>query len=412
MSIIDPRHLLEPQAHTEENHSFLARKNGIDPSVGLTPTRLARLLRDAENGQWDDYLALAERMEEKDAQYLAVLGVRKRQVSQKHLHITPADDTNDAMQDAELVRQFINRMTIEDELFDMLDAVGKGYSVTEILWETSERQWMPTALKWMDPRLFVFKNHRLELGNHHESEALRPFQFITLSLRAKSGLPSRGGLARPMAWIYLFKNFSIRGWLEFAEIYGQPLRLGRYHNGASEEEKRTLLRAVAGISRDAAAIIPESMSIEFASANARGSGELYENLASYMDRQISKLVLGQTSTIDAISGGHAVGQEHDKVRQDIMRADARQLEATLNQQLIRPLVMLNHGARASYPRLIIEDDTNERPNWDVLSKALERLVPLGLQVSEQEVRSMLGLSRPKEGDALLGKSHDKPAPTR
>ena len=52
-------------------------------AIGLTPRRLAAILRMAAEGdyQHDDYLTLAEEMEERDPHYAAVLGVRKRAVS-------------------------------------------------------------------------------------------------------------------------------------------------------------------------------------------------------------------------------------------------------------------------------------------------------------------------------------------
>jgi hypothetical protein len=46
------------------------------PSAGLTPARLATILREAEDGDPTRYLELAEDMEEKDLHYLGVLGVR------------------------------------------------------------------------------------------------------------------------------------------------------------------------------------------------------------------------------------------------------------------------------------------------------------------------------------------------
>ena len=57
--------------------------------------------------------------------------------------VEPASDAAGDVGNAELVEAFIDREELEDEMFDILDAVGKGYSVTEIIWDMSERQWMP-----------------------------------------------------------------------------------------------------------------------------------------------------------------------------------------------------------------------------------------------------------------------------
>ena len=57
----------------------------MHPSVGLTPEKLAAILRQAEFGDPFLYLELAEEMEEKDLHYLAVLETRKQTVAQLDL---------------------------------------------------------------------------------------------------------------------------------------------------------------------------------------------------------------------------------------------------------------------------------------------------------------------------------------
>ncbi|MCK5295727.1 MAG: DUF935 domain-containing protein, partial [Alphaproteobacteria bacterium] len=375
------------------------------PSVGLTPRKLARLLRDAEDGDPEEYLALAEEMEEKDLHYRGVMGTRKRAVSQLDIAVEPAGDSKDDEANAQLIRDFLSRDGLEDELFDILDAIGKGYSVTEIIWETSASQWMPKELKWVDPRWFELDQidrRTLYLKSDEGALPLKPYKYIPFFAKGKSGLPIRGGMARAAAWSYLFKTFDLKSWVTFAEVYGQPLRIGKYHAGATDKDKRTLLRAVSNIGTDAAAIIPQNMLIEFVKAEQKGSADLYEKLAKFLDQQVSKAVLGQTTTTDAISGGHAVGKEHNDVRGDIERSDAKQLAATLKKYVVIPIIDLNRGPQKRYPSLKI--GRAEKENLEALSKTLEALVPLGLKVSQTEVRGKLGLKAPETPDDTLGSS--------
>jgi phage gp29-like protein len=234
--------------------------------------------------------------------------------------------------------------------------------------------------------------------------ALPPNKFIAHFHKAKSGLPIRGGLARAASWAWMFKTFSLKDWVIFCEVYGQPLRLGKYGPGASPADKETLFQAVSNIASDCAAIIPDSMAIEFIMANgaggqAGGGGQLYRELCDWLDWQVSKAVLGQTTTTDAISGGHAVAREHRQVQQTIMRADARCVAGTLNRQLIPPLVAFNLGPLERYPRLKI----GRTPARDLAARAdaLSKLVPVGLEVQMSEVRDMLGLADPQPGAAVL-----------
>tara|TARA_R110002072_G_scaffold302699_2_gene487436 strand:+ start:1535 stop:3088 length:1554 start_codon:yes stop_codon:yes gene_type:complete len=369
---------------------------------GLTPRHLASILRNAESGDPHDYLGMAEELEEKDLHYLSVMGTRKRAVSQLEMTVEPAsDDANDEA-NADLVREFLNRDDVEDLLFDILDAVGKGYSVSEIVWETSEKQWLPCDIIWRDPRWFEFDpidRRTLMLKERAELVPLQPYKFVYHTHKSKSGLPIRGGLARSVAWAWMFKNFGVKDWVIFAEVYGQPIRVGKYGPNATEDERRVLLRAVANIGTDAAAIIPESMMIEFIKADSAGSSDLYERLCNWMDYQISKAVLGQTTTTDAVSGGHAVAKEHNEVREDIERSDSKQLSATLNQTLVKYIIDLNRGPQKRYPKIRL--GRSEYTDISKLSTALNILVPLGLKVSESEIRSKVGLKEPDSDDDIL-----------
>ena len=63
--------------------------------------------------------------------------------------------------------------------------------------------------------------------------------------------------------------------------------------------------------------------------------DLYERFCEYIDRQVSKAVLGQTLTSDLPrgAGSRAAAQVHDGVRRDILGADARRPAATLTRDL-------------------------------------------------------------------------------
>lgn len=373
------------------------------PASGLTPQRLASILREAEEGSPIAYFELAEEMEEKDLHYLSVLGTRKRGVSQLPIRVEPADDSAEAKADAELIDSWLERDTLETELFDILDAVGKGCSFCEIIWEYGD-VWQPASLKWRHPSWFEFcrvdgETPKLR-GDGGQPEPLEYGKFVTHIHPAKSGLPIRGGLARAVAWGWMFKNYSIKDWVSFLEMYGQPVRVGRFDQGASEGDVRKLMRAVAQVGTDAAAVFPKNMEIEFIDTKAgTAPNELWRSMAEYIDDQVSKAVLGQTSSSDAKASGIGSGQAdlHGQVRDDIARADAKLLAATLNRDLVRPTIMLNRGPRKAYPR--IEIGKPDPVDTEALLNAAEKLVPLGVEVDAEEMREMTGLPAPKTPDA-------------
>jgi phage gp29-like protein len=373
------------------------------PGDGLNPRRLASLLRDADQGEPMRFFELAEQIEERDLHYAGVLGTRKRSVAQLDIQVDAATEEPIGIAHADMVREWLNRDELQDELFDMLDAIGKGISFTEIVWDTSEGQWRPGKLEWRDPRWFRFdrKDGATPLLRGDDGDVpLPPFKFIKTVIRAKSGLPVRSGIARLATWSWMFKAFTLRDWAIFTQTFGQPIRVGKYPAGSQQADKDTLFKAVANIAGDCAAIIPESMVIDFIeAANIGASHALYKERADWLDQQISKAVIGQTATTDAIAGGHAVGQEHRQVQEDIERADAKALAAIINRDLIRPWIDLEFGPQKKYPQLRIGRPDSE--DLDKLTANIVRMVPLGLRVEKSWMNDKLGIPDPDPGAELL-----------
>ncbi len=384
------------------------------PAQNLTPRRLTSLLLAAEQGDAMAYLELVEEMEEKDLHYRSVLSTRKLQVAGLPVTVEAASDAPEDVKAADLVRDWLRLGILSRSLQDMLDAVGKGYSVCEILWDTEGKSWFPSSIVWRDPRWFQFDRLdgvtlRLK-GENGLPEPLAPAKFITHVHKSKSGLPIRVGLARPVALFYLCKILVLKSWVQFAQVFGFPLRLGRYGNEATKDEKEKLLRAVRNIAQDAAAIIPENMRIEFQSTDVRGNVTVFESLAAYFDKQVSKAVLGQTGTTDV---GQHVGtaNAHERVRDDIEAADAAQLSATLNRDLVRPLVDLNLGPRKRYPTLKVARE--EKEDVSALVDNIVKLAAVAPNLVEVSViRDKLGVPEPaKDADGIgLAVSPQAPLP--
>ncbi len=387
------------------------------PAQGLDPGKLGTILRGAEDGNAIAYFELAEEMEEKDLHYLSVLGTRKRAVSQLPIEVEPADDSDQAKQDAKLVEDFLDRDLLESELFDILDAIGKGVSTVELIWQTTSSLWTPRMLKWRDPRWFEFDKvdgETLLLRGGEQGigpgTPLPAAKFITHLHPAKSGLPIRSGLARIAAWGYMFKNFAIKDWVIFLEAFGHPLRIGKYGPNESEDNKRILERALYQLGTDAAAAFPETMSVEFIDRKGgTAPNDLWRSHAEYFDMQISKAVLGQTNTTDAQAGGMGSGQAnvHNDVRGDIERADAKLLAATLNRDLVVPLVLLNRGMRDKYPRIKI--GRPDPVDVEGMVSSAEKLAGMGVEIDGEEMRERAGLPAPREGHKILIVAGAQPA---
>lgn len=374
-------------------------------AAGLEPARLARTLKAAAAGDMIDFLTLAEEMEEREFQYRSVLSTRKTAVKSIPPFVQAASDRADDVAIADAVtEQLVKRPDFRGLVADMLDALGKGFSHVEMIWETSARQWNVARFEWRDPRLFQLdkatrRQFLIRSKDAPDGLPMAPYKFVSFVPHLKSGLPARNGLARIAAWSFMLKSFSLKDWAAFLEIHGMPLRLGKYGRGSSEKERAVLLRAVRDIGSDAAAIIPSDMTIDF--VETKGFSEKpFEGMAGYLDKGISKIVIGQTMTSDDGSS-KAQAAVHDKVRIDILEDDAVAVAATLNRDVIRPWVDLNYGPPkgGKYPVLILP--VMEREDLKAYSEAIAQLVDRGLDIEASEVRDRIGHREPAPGARLL-----------
>jgi phage gp29-like protein len=371
----------------------------------LNPGRLAKVLRDAAEGDLVDFLTLAEEMEEREFQYRSVLGTRKTAIKSIAPNVKAATEDAEDVAIVDAVKdELVDRPEFRHLVGDLLDGLGKGFAVAELIWRLDANRWSVERFEWRDPRLFHFdreyrRHLRIRTTHAHEGLIPPPFKFVTHIPRLKSGLPARNGLARIAAWAYMLKSFTLKDWASFLEIHGMPLRVGKYGPGSSAEDRRVLLRAVRDMGADAAAIIPEAMSIEFQQVGGF-SDKPFESMANYIDKQVSKVIIGQTMTADD-GASKAQAAIHDKVRVDIKEDDAADLAHTLNEQLVRPWVNLNYGPRPRnrYPQ--IDFPVMEREDLAAYSRALGDLVDRGLAIEQAEVRDRIGHREPAKGARLL-----------
>lgn len=307
---------------------LLAQK--LTVASGLTPSRLSSILLAANEGNLYDYLVLAEEMEERDPHYASVLGIRKRAISGIEPIVTPASDSALDKRIADDVRENLaEHEGFSDLVEDMLDALGKGFSQVEIIWERNKNTWAVEEFLHHDPRFFTFdRDTGREVRMVDEADMvngieLSPFKWISHKAKLKSGLAIRGGLARLVSFGWMCKSYTVKDWIAFIETYGLPLRLGRYGPNATAADVDVLFNAVANIGTDAAAVIPENMKIEFVQAmTGAANSKVFESLARWVDEQTSKAVLGQTMTSDNGSSSQP-SMVNAAVQTSAIRADSR-----------------------------------------------------------------------------------------
>ena len=401
--------LSEPQT---SHYSHLQRELQTHPTRGLTPSKLASILEQAEQGDLLAQFDLYEDMEEKDGHIAAELGKRRRALLVDWSVVPPDNPTPAEKRNAELLAELVGEIAdFEDVLFDVTDAIGKGFSCCENEWHKPGKYWLPKTITHRPQSWFtVHRGYRQQLRLRSNTtvdgivgEPLQPFGWITHVHKAKSGYLERTAMFRQLVWPYLFKNYSVGDLAEFLEIYGIPVRIGKYPSGASEKEKMTLLRALVGIGHNAAGIIPAGMELDFLDA-ATGDPKAFELMLNWCERTQSKVILGGTLTsgADGKSSTNALGNVHNEVRKDLRDSDIRQVGSTITRDLLYPLAVLNGLAPDGMRRCpVFRLDVGETEDIKVYAEALPKLVDIGFQIPVQWAQEKVGIPQPEAGEPVL-----------
>ncbi len=381
----------------------LAERWSSYPSVGLTPTRLAEIFRDADQGDCYRQMELFEEMEEKDAHLAAILQTRKLAVLGKDYEVFPYAKTPEDERIAAAVGEMVYAIPdLEGALLDLLDAIGKGFALGEVIWEVAGGLARVTAIRWVPQKKVTFGDdlnpRLLTMEAPWQGVEPPPWKVIYHRYKARSGHASRAGVLRVVGWMYLLKNYALKDWAAFNEVFGMPLRLGKYDAGASPADREALIRAIRNLGSDAAGIISKATEIEFIEAASRGNTNPYQAMAEFCNREMSKAVLGQTLTTDTAgsTGTYATAQVHAAVRRDLVQADAQALGATLREQLLRPLVGFNFGWDRPVPWFRFKYE--EEADLKTLSEVYRNLAALGLPLSPEHVAERFGIPLPSDGE--------------
>ncbi|TAN59648.1 DUF935 domain-containing protein [bacterium] len=388
------------------------------PSNGLTPERLAAILKEADAGYVYRQMELFEEMEEKDAHLLAILQQRKLSVAGLDFEVKPfSEDTRDRAV-ADFVAGVINGLPdFEDNLVDMLDAVGKGFSALELSWDMRGGKHAVRHMEWIQPKRFVWpytmRSPQPEVPTDTRSlnvprlitDALPmgmdipPFKLVFHRHKTKSGHDTRQGVLRVCAWMYLFKNYDIKDWVVFAEVFGMPLRLGKYDPSATKEDRDALVQAVRSLGSDAAGVISKSTEIEFVESVKNSGKDVYEVLAAFCNAEMSKAVLGHSAGADSTPGKLGNESVAMGVRADIQKADCESIAKTLRRDLIRPLVGFNFGWDVPLPWFKLHYEN--QADLNIEATRYKTLVETGLPISAEHMYDKFGIPKPVGGEEVV-----------
>ena len=186
------------------------------PEQGLTIAGVNDILLAAEGGWVSEFVDLADAMETKDLQYRTVLTSRKMAVAGLKVIVESASDSPEDSAAADLVRRVLAGDWLADQMMNIMDAIGKGFSVLEIIWDYSNDGFLiPVDLKYRTQKFFTFMHNdgfiydgtklflRLPTASFGGAPLDNwPNNFLIHFPKQRSGLPIMSGTAYAAAYHY------------------------------------------------------------------------------------------------------------------------------------------------------------------------------------------------------------------
>ena len=327
----------------------------------------------------DDAAILAE-LSADDQVTVAMLSRKNRVLNCPHYGFRAgAPDGETATPDAEeLYRRFVKdleRTNLRAVVSEMLDAPFYGYTPLELLWRPGPDGWwhivdvVPRPYHWF---AFDAENKpifRGEWGAALYDDRLRtlpPGKFVFVSHHATYDNPYGLRLLSRCLWPVAFKRGGMQFYARFAEKYGQPWLVLTAPSRATKLEKRDMAGDLARMVRDCLAVIPYGSEMQFLTAGTTQT-DLHERFLARQDRSISKLLMGQTLTVEleGRNNSQAASTVHEDVAEGLADADKAMVADAWN-EIAWLYARVNAGPEVFAPLFSYEEpeDLNARADLD------------------------------------------------
>lgn len=363
---------------------------------------------------------------QRDAQVQACLQIKKLSLLSRGWEVHPVSDSPVDIETADFVRFALEDMrgSILDVLYNVLDALAKGFSVLEINWRVIQEPGVggqvsgiqhPTpdthrlgyagmiglaSIKSKDPAAFEFDLD--EFMNVRALTRVAGFagsrvaslpaeKFVIYSYCPRYESPYGTSDLRAAWKHYWSKDLLMRFMNLYLEKYGSPTAKGSCRRGTPKAAQEELLKVLGRIQQETAIVIPDDVQIELLEAH-RGGEAGYLAAIEFHDRQIAKAILHQTLMTDEgfRVGSFALAKIHLDVLKMCLKKLKRDLEETvMREQVIRRLVDYNFRVSA-YPSFSLGplEDKDLQPLADAIGRLVSGEI---VRPDEPWIREYLGI---------------------
>ena len=323
----------------------------------IGPERVAAILSRGEDGYLDEVADLADRMVEVSPAIRASVETRTAAIAGARRYIEPGAPTGDPKRDAKAQAgaDFFERVLngipgVEVNAQESLCASWVGVQAHEIDWQWDGSALVPAQLVWTHPRRFRWWKEdwslRLcDLGNNivdMNGVPLEPDGWIVHVPKTVALYPTRTGVMRTVAWLYLFQRWALQFWVQGAESFAWPFLWAEVPRGATDAVRQEALDGLETMSQERRGVAELGTAFKLLETTVKDGGT-WKDLHDTCGREIAKAILGMTDLNEPTKiGAYAAVEVRRGVTVDTRIAmDERALSTTWSQQLGGALMRLN-----------------------------------------------------------------------
>lgn len=401
----------------------------LPSAIEIKPSDVAWWLRMADEGELEYLQAFYDEMRARDAHLDAETSRAEWMIAGSRIDILPfppefrarnrqnltgeaarATDISSGVADVLLDP----RVKLDRAVVHLMSAFWRGIAALQVVTEPDGKSERIVALEPLPAQRFRYAPNSTTLLVQRSGEredvmpvsAFPPGQLIVFIPEWYIPSPAKRGAFRRILPFFAVRFFGVNWWSRFVELFGTPLRVGRYPKG-DPTTKKNLQDGLKDAGSSGYAVIPKEADVELAAVTHGTGATPHERILDWTSREISKLILGATQTTDVQkgAGSHASAETHMKVVEEKAQARARMIASTLREQLVFPLVARIYGdklAQRYTPEIAFRPDREV----DLLSfsQAVKTLRDAGAGpvMPLSIVNEIGGIPVPEEGEPTFG----------
>jgi hypothetical protein len=382
----------------------------------LTPDILSRQLDAFEAGYLREAVETWDAIEKRDDLLKSVVPKRKKSISRHGWEVyiprhTRKSQLAEAAEHKEALERFYRNLTCTNAIDanergavkllirQMMDAVGKRYAVHEIVWKPSESEGLTAEFRFVPLSYFENTTGALRFLDSDGAIEGRPLEPGAWLVTTGEGLM----VASSVAW--MFKNLSLKDWLEFSQRYGTPALHGTTIAARGSADWNEFRDSVNDLLSGQSAITNSTDGIKVLDL-AQGGQIPFPMLTERMDRMMAALWRG--ADLSTLSREHGYGASlQDRESCLLEEDDCALISETLNERVDAWVIRYLFGKNVKpLARVRVLPAPRECSEYDL--RVDQFLLTNGAPLSLNETLERYGRELPETGDAVL--QLNKPMP--